>query len=768
MSDHTDFQRGARVQAVGLVDRLLVLDARIHVLEAEKAELKQRLIASASHQPGNRQAFDVPRTKHEWKLAEDEACATDALGQYDVRVDDPVVLEGRCGAAFMARFGLLGATPNFVGAVRALNQLCPQQSGAPPEVSIVIPVHGALAYTLNALDSLLRHASRHVFEIILVDDASPDASPQFLPQIVALRYHAMGRNTGFITASNVGAALARGAYIVMLNNDTRVVAGWLDALLASFSRWPQAGLVGAKLLYPDGSLQEAGGIVWRDGSATNDGRGDDPNRPQYAYARQVDYVSGCAIALPSALWRELGGFDEHFSPAYCEDVDLALRVRAAGWQVWFQPQARVVHYEGTTSGTDLASGTKAWQTMNTKKLYLRWREQLSHHPRRGQAVYFERERGVHQRILVVDVSTPTPDQDAGSVQTVLALQSCMALGYKTHFVAQDNALFQPCYTTELQEMGVECAYAPYEPAFEAYMHRYGWLFDVVLVFRPSVMEKCLPAIRSHAPQAAVLFHVADLHHLRMARTADLENDVDLRHAAEIMRGRELALVRQVDCTITHSSVEREILAQAVPGAPMALWPLMQVHVGTRVPFAARRDVCFIGGYRHPPNIDAVCYFVAEIFPLLRASEPGIRFIIAGSFVPEEVQALAAPDIIIAGQVAELGSLFDACRVFVCPLRVGAGVKGKIISAMAHGLPVVATPMGVEGAGLEPEQDVLVGEMPQAFAAQVLRLYREPELWQRLSGNSQDRVRDAHSPQMGERALAQAIDTALAYRLGLPG
>ncbi len=685
MSDHTDVQRDARVQAVGLVDRLVALDARIHALEAEKAELKQRLIVSASHQPGNGQAFEAPRTKHEWRLAEDGACAAAALGQYDVRVDDAVVLEGRRGEAFLARFFLLGAAPDFAGAVATLNRLCPQQGEATPEVSIVIPVHGALAYTLNALDSLLRHASRHVFEIILVNDASPDASPEFLPQIVALRYHAMGRNAGFIAASNAGAALARGAYIVMLNNDTRVVAGWLDALMASFARWPRAGLVGAKLHYPDGSLQEAGGIVWRDGSATNDGRGDDPNRPQYAYARQVDYVSGCAIALPTALWRELGGFDDVFSPAYCEDVDLALRVRAAGRQVWFQPQARVVHYEGKTSGTDTASGAKAWQTVNTKKLYLRWRERLSHHRPRGQAVYFERERSVHQRILVVDVSAPTPDQDAGSVQTVLALQSCLALGYKAHFVAQDNALFQPGYTTALQEMGVECAYAPFEPGFELYMQRYGWLFDVVLVFRPSVMEKCLPAIRAHAPQAAVLFHVADLHHLRMARTAELEDDADLRHAAEIMRRRELALVREVDCTITHSTVEREILTQAAPGAPVALWPLMQTFVGTRVPFAARRDVCFIGGYRHPPNVDAVRYFVAEVFPLLRAAEPGIRFIIAGSFPPEEVRVLAAPDIIIAGQVAELGELFDPCRVFVCPLRVGAGVKEPLRSLIGSGL-----------------------------------------------------------------------------------
>ena len=96
------------------------------------------------------------------------------------------------------------------------------------------------------------------------------------------------------------------------------------------------------------------------------------------------------------------------------------------------------------------------------------------------------------------------------------------------------------------------------------------------------------------------------------------------------------------------------------------------------------------------------------------------------------------------------------------------LKGKVVSAMAHGLPVVATSMGVEGTGLEPERDVLVGETPEVFAAQVLRLYREPELWNRISENSQSRVRETHAPRLGDRALAQAIDTALAHRLGLPG
>ncbi|HQT46000.1 MAG TPA: glycosyltransferase [Acidocella sp.] len=756
------------VNRIALVDRLAGLGARVNDLIQERHLLQAQLREAASAREGQAAAFDVPRSTHAWALAEKSGLTVDDLGLYDARVDDPVVVEGRRGEVFMQRFALREAAPDFAGAVRDLNAIpfAPPGSVA-PEVSVIIPVYGQLAYTLNALESLLRHNTRHHMEIIVVDDCSPDESSAFLPRVRNIRYHRQAENGGFIASCNAGGGLARGRYVVMLNNDTRVADGWLDALIDSFARWPAAGLVGSKMHYADGSLQEAGGIVWRDGSAWNYGRGDDPNRPQYSYARQVDYISGCSIALPTILWNALGGFDPYFRPAYCEDLDLAFRVREAGFEVWFQPQSRIVHYEGKTSGTDTGSGTKAYQVTNTKKIYLRWHKQLARHRPNGQAPYFERERDVSKRFLVVDVTAPTPDRDAGSVQTFMALQVCMALGYKTTFVPEDNWLFQPVYTTALQRMGVDCAYAPYDLGFEAYMQRYGWQFDAVMVYRPSVMEKCLPIIRSYAPGAAVLFHVADLHYLRMERTATLNEDDDMRAAAALMKQRELSIINQVDCTITHSQLERDVLAVEAPDSPVALWPLMFEHFGTAVPFSARRDVCFLGGYRHPPNIDAVRYFATEIFPLLRAAEPGMRFIVAGSYPPEEVLDLASEDIIVTGMIDDLRDLFDPCRVFVCPLRVGAGVKGKVASALSYGIPIVSTPVGVEGTQLVHGQHVLVADAPERFAAGILRLYRDETLWNRLSANGQQLVRAELSLEMGANVLADALDTAIAHKLGVP-
>ena len=765
-----------RSRAVVLGNRLLDVEDRTLALRSELARLRRELDGAAGAGSGHA-GFDVPRTRHPWPLAERPGLPEAGLERYDRRVDDPVVLEGRAGERFLARFALDTATPDLAGAVAALNapgrrlRLVTGDAGPwsdpAPDASIVIPVYGQLGYTLNCLDSLLSHRSRHTAEIILVDDLSPDRSAEILPQVAGLRTVLRSANGGFIASCNAGTALARGRFVIMLNNDTRVVDGWLDALLDSFATFPAAGLVGSKMCYPDGSLQEAGGIVWRDGSCWNYGRNDDPNRPQYAHARQVDYVSGCSIALPAALWRELGGFDPHYAPAYCEDADLCLRVAAGGREVWMQPQSRVVHYEGKTSGTDTSHGVKSHQIVNNHRLFLRWRERLEGHRRNAEAPYLERERGVRRRILVVDVSAPTPKQDAGSVQTVLALQVCREAGHKAHFVAEDNWLFQPEHTTALLAQGVECAYAPYDLGFTPYIRRYGPQFDAVLVYRMGVMERVADLVRAHAPQACLLFHVADLHFLRRRREAELDGDAAGLREAEIIRGRALAMVAAAACTITHSPVEAAILHEAAPAAPVVVWPLMTEFAGTDVAFAARRNICFLGGYRHPPNVDAVRHFASAILPLIRAADPSIRFLVAGANPGPEVLALAGEGIEVLGLVDDLRDLFDAVRVFVCPLRVGAGVKGKVMSALSHGVPVVSTPIGVEGAGLEDGRHVAVARTDAEFARRTLALYRDEAEWTRLSRNGQDIVRAEFSVAGGRRCLDNAIRRGHARRRGLP-
>ena len=171
-------------------------------------------------------------------------------------------------------------------------------------------------FTLQCLSSIARVGAENDFEVIVVDDASDDGTAQYVANIPTLTYIRNDANRGFIDACNRGASIANGHYLLFLNNDTEVQPGWLDELVGTFELFPEAGLVGSRLVYPDGRLQEAGGIIWNDASGCNYGRGDDPKKPEYNYLREVGYVSGASIMVRKSLFDELGGVDTYFAPAY--------------------------------------------------------------------------------------------------------------------------------------------------------------------------------------------------------------------------------------------------------------------------------------------------------------------------------------------------------------------------------------------------------------------------------------------------------------------
>jgi GT2 family glycosyltransferase/glycosyltransferase involved in cell wall biosynthesis len=326
-----------------------------------------------------------------------------------------------------------------------------------PLISIIIPTFGQHSLSYTCLASIAKHAPKAAIEVLLVDDAAPEPAADALGAIQGLRIIRNDQNLGFLRTCNAAAKQAQGRYLLFLNNDTIVLEGCVDALVSTFEAHQNVGAVGAKLLFPDGRLQEAGGIVWRDASAWNWGRNDDPEDPRYQYLREVDYCSAACLMVPSDVFAALSGFDERYTPAYYEDTDLCFGIRESGKRVLYQPAAAVVHFEGATHGTDEGAGLKAHQVRNRRVFKEKWALRLSSHLDNGVCPERERDRVDGKRVLWIEACMLTPDQDSGSLRTWRLLGILCELGCKVTFMADNLESSQP-YTRQLQQQGIEVQY----------------------------------------------------------------------------------------------------------------------------------------------------------------------------------------------------------------------------------------------------------------------------------------------------------------------
>ena len=359
-------------------------------------------------------------------------------------------------------------------------------------------------------------------------------------------------------------------------------------------------------------------------------------------------------------------------------------------------------------------------------------------------------------MLIIDATTPHPDEDSGSVRLVNLMRVLIAHGHKVSFFAENRA-FDGRYTQALQQLGVEVLYHPYMPEPVRWFATHGALLDAVLVSRHYVAAPLVDAIRHYAPQAKLIFDTVDLHYLREEREAALAGRDDLRRSAAATKLAELRQVQKADVTLVVSPIEQELLQREVPNARVEVLSNVHEIAPQRASFEGRTDLFFVGGFQHQPNVDAMLWFVHSVWPLIARDLPQARFHIAGSRMPDTIKALAAERVIVHGFLPSLDAMLDGCRLSVAPLRYGAGVKGKVNQSMAHGQPVVATTVAAEGMYLRNEVDVLIGDDAETFAAQVVRLYSDAALWQRLSEGGLANIATHFSFAAATAALKRVLD-----------
>jgi GT2 family glycosyltransferase/SAM-dependent methyltransferase len=644
-----------------------------------------------------------------------------------------------------------------------------------PEVSLIIPLYAHAELTRACLRSIHEHTTRVSYEVILVDDEADEATQRLLEEVEGARILRNERNLGYLRSINRGGSVARGKWLVLFNNDTEVTRGWLEAMLDCANSAPDVGVVTPKFIYPDGSLNEAGGIIWRDGTGMNYGRGDEPSRFRYEYRREADYGSAAALMVSADLWKDTGGFDERYLPMYYEDADLCFEARERNLRVLYEPGAVVVHLEGATAGNDVEAGPKRYQEQNRPKFVAKWRHVLDvEHRHPGPTNVWlaaTRHRGPH--VLVIDHRIPMWDRDAGSLRILKMMEALIRIGARVTFMPENFARLDP-YTHRLQQMGIEVLYGQLDPRAE--MAALGPTLDAAILCRPHPASQWLDTVREFAPRTTVAYDTVDLHWLREARRglvassslstpAASNGHMDLASIppkAKALRELELAMIRATDATIVASGPEGEQVERDAPGTNVLLVPTahdVQQHVP---PTDGRSGILFVGGFEHLPNVDAAVRLVSDVMPAVWRELGDVQVTIVGSHVPSEVQELASPLVDVTGWVEDLQPLLDESRLMVAPLRYGAGMKGKITQSLAAGLPVVTTPIGAEGLDGHSGECLLIGADAGELAAHTVRVYRDDELWQRVSREGQSVVAAAFSPGVIEdqmRLLLGEITTA---------
>lgn len=624
------------------------------------------------------------------------------------------------------------------------------------DVSIIIPVYNQYKYTYLCLQAIYNTVLDVKYEVILADDCSTDETKNIENVIGNMKVIHNAENLRFLKNCNNAVKYAKGKYILFLNNDTQVQPEWLNSLVELMESDAKIGMVGSRFVYPDGKLQEAGGIVWKDASAWNYGHGDDPSKPEYNYVKEVDYISGASIMIKSDLWGEIGGFDERFTPAYYEDSDLAFEVRKHGYKVMYQPKSIVVHFEGVSNGTDVTEGQKAYQVANREKFLEKWHDELEkNHFNNGENVFVARDHSAKRKtIVVVDDYIPEYDKDAGSKCTFMYLKTFVNMGFNVKFIG-DNFYKSEPYTTTLEQMGIEVLYGSYySKNWTEWIQANCKNINFAYLNRPNVSKKYIDIIKKNT-NAKVIYFGVDTYFIRLRRQAEIEKKKIILAESEKYKKLEMSLFNKADIIYAVGSYEQQTLSGLLPqktvrNIPVYIYPSAKLKERK---ILQTQGLLFVGGFAHAPNADGIKWFCKEIFPKVLECDSQIELFIAGSNPPEDVKELESNNIHILGFVKddELQRLYNTCRMVVAPLRYGAGVKGKVVESQYQQIPLVTTDIGAEGLSKE-ENSFLIANDANGFAKCITDNYDNVLKLEELRENSVKFINNYFTEDVAKKIL----------------
>lgn len=498
------------------------------------------------------------------------------------------------------------------------------------------------------------------------------------------------------------AAAYRYAYVI----DPRVVPapGALPELLATFGTDPKIAVAGSKVCTPRGTIVEAGRTVASDGSIVPCGFGAAADDSRYDFVRNVDAVSPDSFAVRLGALRnvDLGPVGDVAS--------LCRELRERGLLSVYQPRSIVFR-----SASEPETGVR----------------KTADAPVRGRTILF------------LDEHVPFDDRDAGSRRMASLLRWAREAGWNVLFGSRDRRGYGR-YGDRLKQSGIE-VWLGFDSRSLAALAARGTAIQCVWLSRPSIASEYLEPVRSAYPRARAIYDTVDLHFVRLSRQAEVEKRAAFHEALE---RQELAAAAASDVTVV--TTDQEAAALRDRGIRNVQMVALSEPEAAWIPgYGARSGILFVGNYSHAPNVDAACFLAREVMPAVWRRNSGIELTLAGADPVRAVRRLAGPHVRVPGFVDDIAPVFAAHRVFAAPLRFGAGLKGKIVHAMASGVPVVTTPVGAEGIATTEGELAVAGD-PESFADAVLQLYDDPVQWRQYS----DRGRAAAAARFSPAAVAR--------------
>ncbi|MHB8084685.1 MAG: FkbM family methyltransferase [Dehalococcoidia bacterium] len=613
-----------------------------------------------------------------------------------------------------------------------------------PQVSIVVTLGNDWRQTYVCLQSILESAKNIKCEQLVVNAGITSDIQQLLKKARGIR---------IVDATDRAVQEAKGDYLLFINDDKYIFKECIKMLVTAMDSSDSVAMAGPKVIHPDGKLSSAGGMILKEKDKylfEDIGCGQNPDKYEFNFVKEVDFPGGSCFIVRKDIFEKNGGFDSQYQHALIRDVDLAFSIRSSGYKVVYQPASVVAQWRDERA--------PLYSVTDYEKFREKWRSSLdSCPPAESREVFLARDLTHGKKhILFIDYRVPTWDKDAGSLSIFNYIKLFYELGYKVIFLADSHIKSMP-YAAYLQQMGIEVIYGPFD--FTRWIKNYGTYIDLAFIARSPLPLKYLKPLRKYT-RSRILYYNVDLGYLREGRRLEVEKDGAGLQEIKAFKQQEFKIINSVDVTLTPSKAEKEMLLAKLPGKniddiPVFIYddyPADKIHV----PFEQRKGLLFLGSYKHAPNVDAILWFVREVFPRVSASIPGVKLIVAGSDPTPEILALKSPDILVTGHLDDLTPQFSAARTFIAPLRYGAGVKGKILTSLSYGLPVVTTEIGNEGLDLKDGTEALIADDAAAFAEAVIKLYRDRELWQNISAEGLKFVKGNFSRTAALNKLSKII------------